>query len=109
MARYSYRTLRVRVWDKWDGRRGYTVGLADPGRRRGGDKPDRILVLEDSGPPRTESQHTDQMGDDLPAFMERTKPAVLEYLNRLGEDGWQVIHCAVSDDLCGMFLLMRTV
>jgi hypothetical protein len=104
MSRYEYRTLRVRVRDKWDGTHREAL---DSRRRSGGNTPDWILVLEDSGPPMTETRYTDEKGDDRHAFQERTKFAVLEYLNKLGEDGWQVIHCDGGYVLQGTCLLMR--
>lgn len=87
MPRYRYRTLRVRTWDYFNPDHQGSVNLD---RRRGGDKPDRILMVTDSDTPE-QIRFPDEKGDDWHAFRHRAHLAFVGYLNTLGEGGWQVI------------------
>src|SRR5215207_9737771 len=103
MPRYEYRSLRVSTEDTWNG---------NPGRKRGGDDPDRRLVLADS--------HLDDLvyfldekGDDLSDFEARAYVGLVDYLNGLGDDGWQVVVASPAVGrarlLAGDYLLMQTL
>src|SRR5689334_19265573 len=103
MPRYTYRTLRVSHWDKH----------GDPTKKRGGDKPDRILYVRDSSKAQI-VDFPDKRGEDLWAFNDRTGADFLTYLNQLGEEGWQVVsyHNTSQDPAHGQypndnFLLVR--
>jgi hypothetical protein len=98
MPRYRYRILRTDVWDKH--------GV--PERKRGGDKPDRILELYDSEVDKWLWVATDEKGDDGPAFHNRAYKQLVAYLDGLGEDGWLVTQAPERGYLNGTFLLTRT-
>jgi hypothetical protein len=105
MQRFQYRTLVTSVW----------VKHVEWGRKRGGDKPDRILTVIDSEAPNA-IRLTDEKGDDREAFERRVHVAFLAYLNTIGDGGWQVLEFAggrttpdtILPFLNGSFLLMRT-
>lgn len=119
MPRYQYRQLKITIFDKHE----------NPGKRRGGERPDRFCEVDDSAREQP-VMFLDQRGDDLSAFITRTSQSCLAYLNTLGNEGWQVIsytpriHGVASVDWafaveghsftrtyppCGLYLLMRQV
>ncbi len=80
MARYQYRQLKITTYDKHE----------NPGKRRGGERPDRVCEVDDSAREQP-VMFLDQRGDDLAAFIARISQSCMAYFNSLGSEGWEIV------------------
>ena len=104
MTKYHYRRLEVDRYDKHQ----------NPGKRRGGREPDRYYTVIDTGVPKPKLI-ADEVGDDMADFEARANLGFIDYLDRLGGNGWEVIsytpHSSYEGNYRqwpeGTYLLMR--